>query len=344
MGSAAVLKGWAPYAALRLAASTLHLFGIRQNLQTAARFGDLFALLGPRRVDRAVRHVRWAFPDMSEDQARDLAMASIRHMFQLFLVDALAGPQVLNAQGWPGHIALDDLRPTMRLLLQGRPALFVTGHMGNWEFLGLALSMLGFRMSALARPLDNPFLNEWLLGMRQRRGLEVLTKWGATTEVQRVIEAGGRVGFIADQNAGDDGLFVPFFGRLASSYKSIGLLAMRYRLPIVVGAAVREGEDLRYRILTTDIIQPEECERASDPLFYATARFNRAIEASVRLAPSQYLWIHRRWKSRPSWERDGKPMPDRVRRKLLELPWLDEAQVDAIAAATDAAEPARAVA
>jgi KDO2-lipid IV(A) lauroyltransferase len=341
MGSADALKGWAPYAALRLAASTLHLFGIRQNLRTAGAIGDLFATLGPRRVERAVRHVRWAFPELSETQARTLAMASVRHMFQLFLVDSVAGPQVLNRNGWPEHVALDDLRPTMRLLVQGRPALFVTGHMGNWEFLGLALSMLGFRMSALARPLDNPFLNAWLLGMRQRRGLEVLTKWGATTEVQRVIESGGRVGFIADQNAGDDGVFVPFFGRLASTYKSIGLLALRYRLPIVVGAAIREGDRLRYRIVTTDVIQPDECERAPDPMFYATARFNRAIEASVRIAPSQYLWIHRRWKSRPSWEREGKPMPERVRRRLLELPWLDEAEVDAIAAATAPPESPR---
>jgi KDO2-lipid IV(A) lauroyltransferase len=341
MGSAAVLARWAPYAALRLAASSLHVFGIRQNLRTAAGIGDLFARLGPRRVDRAVRHVQWAFPELPEPRARELAMASVRHMFQLFLVDSVAGPQILNRHGWPEHVSLDDLKPTMRLLLQGRPALFVTGHMGNWEFLGLALSMLGFRMSALARPLDNPFLNDWLLGMRQRRGLEVLTKWGATTEVQRVIESGGRVGFIADQNAGDDGLFVPFFGRMASSYKSIGLLALRYRLPIVVGAAIRQGQDLRYRILTTDVIQPEECEQAPDPVFYATARFNRAIEASVRIDPSQYLWIHRRWKSRPSWERQGKPMPDRVRRRLLELPWMDEAQVDAIASAVTPADAPR---
>lgn len=344
MGVSASLQGWVPYAAVRLAASALHLFGIRQNLRTAAAFGEAFARMGPRRIERAVTHVRWAFPDLAEPRARELAMESVRHMFRLFLVDSVAAPQVLNRSGWPSHVSLADLRPTMRLLVQGRPALFVTGHMGNWEFLGLALSMLGFRMSALARPLDNPHLNEWLLGMRQRRGLEVLTKWGATNEVQRVIESGGRVGFIADQNAGDDGLFVPFFGRMASSYKSIGLLALRYRLPIVVGAAIREGDDLRYRVLTTDVIEPDECERAEDPLFYATARFNRAIEASVRIDPGQYLWIHRRWKSRPPWEREGRPMPDRVRRKLRSLPWLDDAQVDSIAAATVPPEPPRRVA
>ena len=329
--AAQALGDFLPYAALRAAASALHLFGTEQNLRFAAGVGSVFARLGPARVQRAVTHVRWAFPELDEAQAREIAEASLQHMFQLFLVDSLAAPQLLNEHGWGRHVEFGSVDRTMRLLLSGRPAIFVTGHSGNWEFLGLALSLLGFRMSALARPLDNPFLDRWLLGMRRRRGLEVLVKWGATNEVQRVIESSGRVAFVADQNAGNDGVFVPFFGRMASSYKSIALLALRYRLPIVVGTAIRQGEQLRYRLETVDRIEPEECEAASDPIFYCTARFNHAMEQAVRMAPSQYLWIHRRWSSRPPWERQGKPMPDRVRHKLLELPWLRPDDVDRIA-------------
>jgi len=325
------LKQWLPYAVLRAVASTLHLFGHRQNLQTAAAIGEMYALLSPTRMHRAARHVRWAYPEKSEAEARAIALASVQHMFQLFLVDSIAAPQMLNEYGCGRHIQFGWLDKTMEVLLRDQPAIFITGHSGNWEFLGLALTMLGFKMSALARPLDNPFIDRWLMDMRRRRGLEILVKWGATTEVQKVIEAGGRVGFIADQNAGDDGFFVPFFGHMASSYKSIGLLALRYRLPILVGSATRQGQSLRYFLETVDVITPEECDAAPDPLFYVTARCNRAMEAAVRLAPEQYLWIHRRWKGRPSWEREGKPMPDRIRKKLLELPWLDEAQVQVIA-------------
>jgi KDO2-lipid IV(A) lauroyltransferase len=328
-----------PYAALRTAASALHLFDTDRNLRFAAEVASLFARLGPARMARAHAHVRLAFPDLPDAEVRRIAEESLQHMFQLFLVDSLAGPQLLNEHGWARHVEFGKVDATMRLLLQDRPAIFVTGHSGNWEFLGLALSLLGFRMSALARPLDNPFLDRWLLGMRRRRGLEVLVKWGATNEVQRVIESGGRVAFIADQNAGDDGVFVPFFGRLASSYKSIALLALRYRLPIVVGTAIRQGASLRYRIETVDRIEPQECETASDPVFHCTARFNRAMEMAVRMAPEQYLWIHRRWKSRPSWERQGKPMPDRFRRKLLELPWIRSEDVDRMAAESLVPEP-----
>jgi lauroyl/myristoyl acyltransferase len=176
-GAATLLQQWMPYAALRATASTLHLFGTRQNLQTAAAIGTLFARMGPTRMRRAERHVRWAFPDKSDAEVRALALASVQHMFQLFLVDSVAGPQLLNEHGWGRHVEFGSLGSTMELLLQERPAIFVTGHSGNWEFLGLSLSLLGFRMSALARPLDNPFIDAWLLGMRQRRGLEVLVKW-----------------------------------------------------------------------------------------------------------------------------------------------------------------------
>ncbi len=332
--AAKALAHFLPYAALRAAASTLHLFSTEGNLRFAAGLGSLLAYMGPARIQRAEQNVRRAFPELPDAEVRRIAHASLQHMFQLFLVDSLAGPQQLNERGWARHLEFGTVDATMRLLLEDRPAIFVTGHSGNWEFLGLSLSLLGFRMSALARPLDNPYLDHWLLGMRRRRGLEILVKWGATTEVQRVIESGGRVAFIADQNAGEDGIFVPFFGRLASSYKSIALLALRYRLPIVVGTAIRQGEQMRYRIETVDRIEPHECEAAADPIFYCTARFNRAMEHAVRLAPEQYLWIHRRWKSRPAWERDGKPMPDRVRRKLLELPWMRPDEVDRIASCT----------
>jgi len=329
------LQHFAPYAALRATAATLHLFGLRENLRTAATIGSIFARLGPRRMQRAVRHVRWAFPDLSEARAQAIAEASVQHMFQLFLVDSLAGPQRLNEHGWGRHVEFGEVGRTMELLLEDRPAIFVTGHSGNWEFLGLALSLLGFRMSALARPLDNPFLDRWLLGMRRRRGLEVLVKWGATTEVQKVIESGGRVAFIADQNAGDDGVFVPYFGQMASAYKSVALLAMRYRLAIVVGIALRRGEAFDYALHTVDVIRPEDWDAQDDPVFYVTARYNHAMERAIMLDPSQYLWIHRRWRSRPRWERDGKQIPDRTIAQLRALPWIDEAGIERLRADTE---------
>jgi len=324
------LTEFGQYAALRTFAAIFHAFSAEQNLRTAAAFGRLFHRMNPKRGRRADEHILMAFPDATPERRAAMAEASIENMFRLFMVESVIIPQMLNARSWPRHVGFGSIAPTMDLLLPHRPALLVTGHCGNWELLGFVLALLGFPMTALARPLDNRYIDRWLIGMREARGLRVVTKWGATDEIRRLIEAGGRVGFIADQNAGDDGMFVPFFGKLASAYKSIGLLAIHYRVPIIVGAALREGDGFRYRLETVDQFGPDDWESQPDPLFYITARYTRAIETSVRMAPDQYLWIHRRWKSRPRFEREGRPMPDSLRRRLEALPWMTAEELSRI--------------
>jgi KDO2-lipid IV(A) lauroyltransferase len=203
-------------------------------------------------------------------------------------------------------------------------------------------------MHAVYRAIDFRALDSWLQQTRARRGLVLVDKFGIARELPRLLERGAPVGFVADQNGGDRGLFVPFFDRLASSYKSIGLAAIRANAPIICGQARRlvwerdsageadadlierghnlgfaewSGEPFRYRVDVVDLISPEEWEKQPDPLFYVTARYRRAIETMVRRAPEQYLWMHRYWKSRPRHERLGRPMPSQLREKIEQLPW-----------------------
>ncbi len=318
------------YALARGFAALFHLFEGEQNMRTASAVAQIFTRIGAHRLQRAGVNIRRAFPDMPHAQAEQLAQDSVISMFQLFMVECLVTPQRLHSQNWADSLTLGSVGPHMDFLLSKQPAILVTGHCGNWELLGFALAVLDFHLTALARPLDNPYLDRWLLDMRRRRGLSILSKWNATQELQNIILEGGRIGFIADQNAGDDGLFVPFFGQLASSYKSIGLLAMRYRIPVLVGTAIREPNRLNYRLEIVDRINPQDWEPFEDPLFYITARFNRGIETAIRMAPEQYLWVHRRWKNRPKWEREGSPMPERIRAKLRTLPWLTEPELQSL--------------
>ncbi len=328
MATRSLLIELAQYAALRGLGGLLHCFDLEQNMHTAGTVGDVYFATVKRHRERAIQHVRQSFPEWNDSKVESVARASIRNMFQLFMVESLAMPRLITADGWPRFVALNNVAPVVDLLARGEPALFVTGHCGNWEILGFTLAAIGFPMTALARPLDNRFINHWLLSVRESKGLRVLTKWGATPVMNELIRTGGRLAFIADQNAGDDGLFVPFFGRLASAYKSIGLLAMHHRVPIVAGSARRIGERFQYEIELEDLILPHEWEAAEDPLYYITARYTRAIEMMVRKAPEQYLWVHRRWKSRPRHERELKPFPARLKAKLEGLPWMTRASLE----------------
>lgn len=322
-----MLVQWSQYLALRSVSNLVHWFPVEQNLQTAATVGSLFCQLNRRRRERAVRNIQLSFPDWTHQHASETARRSIQHMFQLLLVDMIATPRLVTPDTWPRYVRLGNIGPVLERLVRGEPMILLTAHGGNWELVGFFLAAIGFPVTALARPLDNRLLNDWLLNIREARGMRIVTKWGATPVLEHELQHGGRVAFIADQNAGDRGMFVPFFGRLASSYKSIALLAMRHQVPVVTGCAHRIDQQFKYELHVHDIIEPDDWRDQDDPAFYITARYNRAMEQMIRMAPEQYLWLHRRWKSRPKFERRGQRIPPRLVDKLRSLPWMTDEEL-----------------
>lgn len=318
---------WSQYLGARLAAMGLTMFNVDVNLRTAAMIGRAMYAWDKRHRDRASRSIALSFPSWSEDHVQCVCKASFEHFVQLAF-EVCHTPRVISRDSWSRHMTAANLGPAMDLLNARKPVILVTGHLGNWEVLGYLLAVIGYEVDAIARPIDNRLINDWLLGIRENKGMRIITKWDATNRMLEVLGRGGALGFISDQNAGDKGMFVPFFGRLASSYKSIGLLAIRQSVPIVCGYAHRTGPGFHYELGVADVIRPEDWQGRHDPLYYVTARYARAIEAMVRLRPQQYLWMHRRWKSRPRHERLGKPMPKALRQNLEALPWMDPPQMD----------------
>ena len=140
----------------------------------------------------------------------------MEHFLQLAM-EVLFTTRLIDADTWPDLVEVKNLESAVDVLLEPRGAIMVTGHYGNWEVLGYLLATLGIESHAIARPIDNPLVNDWLMGVREQKGLKIITKFGATNEVTNVLDRGGIVGFIGDQNAGDKGVFVPFFKRVASS-------------------------------------------------------------------------------------------------------------------------------
>lgn len=328
---------WTQYLAARSAAAALTSFDVNLNLRTAGAIGSLMHRLDQRHAERSRANIRCSFPDWPEARVDATARASMQHLIQ-FVMETLHTPRLIHETNWAGRLDTAALGEAVGVLNAGRPVILVTGHLGNFELLGYALATLGYQVTALARPLDNPLVYDWLLGIRERKGMRVITKWDATDQMVGVLESGGALGFIADQNAGTKGMFVPFMGRLASAYKSIALLAQRYEAAVVCGYAMRRGERFVYDIGTTDVIHPEDWADQRDPVYYITARYTRALELAVRRQPDQYWWMHRRWKSRPKHEQAGKDMPRVLRRNLEALPWMTDELMGELARPV---EPAR---
>ena len=311
----------AQYFALRAWALLMDCFPVDLNLRTAQLLGTLWWLLSPKHRERALANLRPALGDRySEQQLRDIARRSFQHFTQLYLVETGMLPRLISEWSWARHVELGRLGPALRLLLARRGCILLTPHFGSYELLGYTICRLGIPLTAIFRPLDNDLVNDYLIRTRKSGGLELLMKKGVSERAAAVLDAGGALCFIADQDAGRKGLFVDFFGRKASTYKSIGLLAMAKRVPIVVGYAARIGGEksgsradspggrpdstprFRYRIDVERVIHPEEWDSQDDPLLWITQTFSHAMEAAIRRYPEQYLWVHRRWKHRPKEE------------------------------------------
>jgi KDO2-lipid IV(A) lauroyltransferase len=290
------------YLALRIVSMMLHCWPVEWNLAGARLLGDFMFAIDKKHRNRAMGNLRRSFPDMSEKECRRLARESMRQMFMLG-VEVLFTTRLIHVNTFTKYIELGNFNTALKLLLsKSRGLIMLTGHYGNWEILGYALATLGFENTSVARPLDNPYINHWMLGVRENMGQRIIAKKGATEEVTQALSQRGAVGFIADQNAGPKGIFVDFFGRKASTYKSIALLAMEYEVPVVIGYARRINHSFRFQIGISDIIWPEDWKTQDDPLRYVTQRYTAGIEKFVREDPGQYLWVHRRWKTRPKGE------------------------------------------
>lgn len=338
------------YLAIRAILSAPLIAGLEPSIQACRRLGRAYAHapLNRKRIDRITSHLSVAFPELDQPARRDLVLQSYEHLGMLAAEVAFT-PRLLTEEGWLNHVEWGDVGPGIRKLAAERPLVFICGHGGNWEVLGYTMALMGFPFHALYRPLDLKPLDRWVKQTRGRRGMVLVDKFGAIHDMPRIVRAGGHLGFVADQNAGDRGVFVPFFGRLASTYKSIALTVMQFGATVVCGQAtrlddstpnrpgeIRDGFSVlkpgpfRYRIQMGDYFEAHEWQSHSDPLFYICARFRRALEDMVRAAPAQYLWMHRCWKSRPKHERDHKPMPDAMIAKLKTLPWLSDDDVAAL--------------
>ncbi|MCS7046121.1 MAG: lysophospholipid acyltransferase family protein [Gemmataceae bacterium] len=242
-------------------------------------------------------NIAQAFPGKYTDAEIDALVRGVYRHFCDVLIDIVHLPRKLHVHNWKRHACLVHGERILDAMLSGRPLLIVTGHFGNWEAAGYVLGLVGFRTHAIARPLDNPYVDDFLRRFRERTGQKLLAKHGDFEKMQDILDRGGVIATLADQDAGQRGVFVDFFGRPASTHKAVALMALDQRVPmVVVGAPKLNG---RHHIISADVIWPEHFAKSPDAVKVVTQRFTTDLEHLIRLAPEQYFWLHRRWKHQP---------------------------------------------
>jgi len=290
------------YVALRTAVMFLRMLGLPTAYRLAGRLGDLLFRCSSRHRRRAIGHLRLSFPEWDEQRLARVARESMRSMCYMGL-EVLLTPSLVRHDRWHRYISLSDYREVARLMIQRRAGLIaLTGHFGNWEIAGYLSATIGFPGYAVARAIDNPYVNDYIVSVRERTGQRIIYKKGAAEQVQQVLGRGEMLSFVCDQDAGRKGLFVDFFARKASTFKSIALMAMQFQVPVALMCCRRIGATFRFEVWPQRIIEPAEWADRDDPLRWITQEYTRALEEAIRRYPEQYFWVHRRWKHRPKGE------------------------------------------
>ncbi len=174
-----------------------------------------------------------------------------------------------------------------------------SGHYGNWEMVALIQGYLGMPLAMVTRPLDNPHLEKILFGYRTLSGNQVVHKHGAAKEMLRAIRRGWGVAIVIDQNVrGEDGLFVDFFGTPASTTPALATLALKTESPVVPAFGI-PMPDGRYCIRYLPEVQVERTGDTRADILALTQRCTRIIEEQIRAQPEYWVWMHRRWRTRP---------------------------------------------
>ena len=282
----------------------------RAALAFGRRLGRLWGMLDRRHLEVAADNLRQAFPEWDEARVLRVARGVYAH-FGAMLMDLLW----MESRPVGELLALADVEGIEVLkaaLREGRGVVCPTAHFGNWEFQGFASAPLVGPFSVIARALDNPELDRRLVALRTATGNTVVYKKKAITQIMRTIREGGLVAIVIDQNVQErDGVFVPFFGRPACTTTVAAALALKTGCAIVPGRCAI-GPDDRYRMTYGPRVEARDSGRRDEDIVALTARLTAIIEGWVREAPEQWLWLHRRWKTRPKAAEEWPPGPSRV--------------------------------
>lgn len=289
------LSAWLSYAWVRGVFWLLGRLPDRLGLFLAEALFRALDLLVPRLRRIALRNLELAEPTLDGPTRERRVTDVYRSLARLVWV--IAKLSCIGFTHVDKYLRIENLEYVQEALSRRRGLLFATGHLGAWELSALAFGYLAQPMDVVARPLDNAYLDKWVTRLREQTGNRILQKSGTLREIMRALAENRAVGMLLDHNViSQDLCFVDFFGIETSASTVFVKIAARTGAPVVPGFAVWSASERRYVLRFEEPIAIMEDARRDTQAIHA------AIERAIRRNPEQWLWIHRRFKTRPPGE------------------------------------------
>jgi Kdo2-lipid IVA lauroyltransferase/acyltransferase len=296
---------WLEYAAVRSLLGFLAVLPEKTavSVATGVAMTGYYLLGGLRRVAMTNLHI--AFPELGESEHKRLAKGAFKNLGRVLgaMSHFPTATRESLAKTIEFQIDPDVYAEYESLKAEGRGVIIVSPHLGNWEVLVYGWSALQEPISYLARPLDNPKIEALTVSLRTKFGNRPINKTNSVSPAMKILREGGILGILADVNAHPkEGVFVPFFGVPACTSSGVALLAMRTNAAIIPMCGAWDEEKQHYVGVHGRIIYASNTGDRHRDVVETTSQFTAEVEKLVRKYPDQWLWIHKRWKSRPPGE------------------------------------------
>ncbi len=258
--------------------------------------GFLYWYIAPKQRRRGIRQLeeRLALP---EKEAAKVMRRLCGNLGQTFL-EIMFTPK-LDAQRIAQLVEIENRQYLEEAVARGHGVVFLTAHIGNWEWLGAALSMAGFPMTSVIKRQPNDQHTRLLNEYRERVGIEIFAR--GTTELlgaAKAMKKGKILGFLADQDAGVDGIFLDFFGKPASTPLGPAVFARKFKAPVMPVFIVHKPDYSGHKVLIYPPLEYENTGEEKDDLRRLTLKMTKLLEEVIREHPDEWIWFQKRWNTR----------------------------------------------
>jgi KDO2-lipid IV(A) lauroyltransferase len=275
----------------------------RASMKTVRRTADVMGRLAfsVLRLRRSVTldNLAWAFPEKPAAELRRIGLRTYRNFARTFIeflrFPVMDGGALASLCDFPGQAVIEEARRN------GKGALLISGHFGNWEIVGPTLAARGYAVSGIIGRQKNRAVDDATRRFRENMGMRVIRPGFAIRDVFRALRSNECVAILADQDAHAGGIFVDFMGRKASNHQGPAVFSIRTGAPIIFGYGLRLP-DGRYRIEAQPLRLDGIREETPENVHRITQAYTALLEKTVREHPEQYFWMHKRWKTRPAGE------------------------------------------
>ena len=210
------------YLGLRCFASLIQIMSIERCDRMCRLMARLLTDWIPLRRKLIHENLQRVFPHWDAAQIRRVQREMWHHLL-LMACEVVQAPRKIHRENWQSHFTIPDRRQFVQVIMDPRPVILVSGHFGNFELASFLTGLFGLPSTTIARPLDNGYVHDYVMGIRSLGGQHFLAKEGSSTAVQELLSEGGTLALLADQHGGSKGCWVDFLGHPASCHKGLAL-------------------------------------------------------------------------------------------------------------------------